>query len=142
VHSAETTSAIPGSTWNGKLLADPRNSGRVAQLVERCPFKAWVAGSNPAALTIHFSNLESAPKGAFEFLHKFLHKSGTVDLFFRNLDRRQDRIGVQQFNRFPRGTARDVRIVADHAGAHVSHEGLNHSHRNAELHHEADECVA
>jgi hypothetical protein len=26
--------------------------GRVAQLVEQCPFKAWVAGSNPAALTI------------------------------------------------------------------------------------------
>src|SRR5438445_13721640 len=52
VHSAETTSAIPGSTWNGKLLADPRNSGRVAQLVEQCPFKAWVAGSNPAALTM------------------------------------------------------------------------------------------
>jgi hypothetical protein len=26
--------------------------GRVAQLVEQCPFKAWVAGSSPAALTI------------------------------------------------------------------------------------------
>ena len=26
--------------------------GRVAQLVEQRPFKAWVAGSNPAALTI------------------------------------------------------------------------------------------
>ncbi len=25
--------------------------GRVAQVVEQCPFKAWVAGSNPAALT-------------------------------------------------------------------------------------------
>jgi hypothetical protein len=25
--------------------------GRVAQLVEQRPFKAWVAGSNPAALT-------------------------------------------------------------------------------------------
>jgi hypothetical protein len=28
-----------------------RESGRVAQVVEQCPFKAWVAGSNPAALT-------------------------------------------------------------------------------------------
>src|SRR5947209_4199508 len=28
--------------------------GRVAQLVEQRPFKAWVAGSNPAALTISF----------------------------------------------------------------------------------------
>jgi hypothetical protein len=27
--------------------------GRVAQLVEQCPFKAWVAGSSPAALTTH-----------------------------------------------------------------------------------------
>src|SRR5437899_11463535 len=57
VHSAETTSAIPGSTWNGKLLADPRTTGRVAQLVEQCPFKAWVAGSNPAALTINLFRL-------------------------------------------------------------------------------------
>ena len=33
-------------------------SGRVAQLVEQCPFKAWVAGSSPAALTIFFNRLE------------------------------------------------------------------------------------
>jgi hypothetical protein len=26
--------------------------GRVAQLAEQCPFKAWVDGSNPSALTI------------------------------------------------------------------------------------------
>src|SRR5690349_6270330 len=32
--------------------------GRVAQLVEQCPFKAWVAGSSPAALTILFYELE------------------------------------------------------------------------------------
>ncbi len=30
--------------------------GRVAQVVEQCPFKAWVAGSNPAALTKHVSD--------------------------------------------------------------------------------------
>src|SRR6266566_7896390 len=29
-----------------------KDCGRVAQLVEQCPFKAWVAGSSPAALTI------------------------------------------------------------------------------------------
>jgi hypothetical protein len=28
-----------------------KDCGRVAQLAEQCPFKAWVAGSNPAALT-------------------------------------------------------------------------------------------
>src|SRR5260370_6669121 len=32
--------------------------GRVAQVVEQRPFKAWVAGSNPAALTISFQRLE------------------------------------------------------------------------------------
>jgi hypothetical protein len=32
-------------------------SGRVAQLVEQRPFKAWVAGSNPAALTIRINSL-------------------------------------------------------------------------------------
>src|SRR5438132_10288515 len=102
--------SMPGSAAEGCRYANVvKDRGRVAQLVEQCPFKAWVAGSNPAALTINFSNLESALRGAFEFLHKFLHKSGTVDLFFRDLDRRQDRIGVQQLNRFPRGTARDVR---------------------------------
>src|SRR6266851_795309 len=32
-------------------MLDLKESGRVAQLVEQCPFKAWVAGSSPAALT-------------------------------------------------------------------------------------------
>jgi hypothetical protein len=32
-------------------MLDLKKGGRVAQLVEQCPFKAWVAGSNPAALT-------------------------------------------------------------------------------------------
>jgi hypothetical protein len=32
-------------------------SGRVAQLVEQRPFNAWVAGSNPAALTIEINEL-------------------------------------------------------------------------------------
>jgi hypothetical protein len=34
-----------------------KRSGRVAQLVEQCPFKAWVAGSSPAALTRCFQAL-------------------------------------------------------------------------------------
>src|ERR1700693_148686 len=34
--------------------------GRVAQVVEQRPFKAWVAGSNPAALTISFQRLENS----------------------------------------------------------------------------------
>jgi hypothetical protein len=33
--------------------------GRVAQLVEQRPFKAWVAGSIPAALT-NFGSIEPA----------------------------------------------------------------------------------
>ena len=36
-------------------------SGRVAQLVEQCPFKAWVAGSNPAALTIDSRHESDGP---------------------------------------------------------------------------------
>jgi hypothetical protein len=39
--------------------------GRVAQLVEQCPFKAWVAGSNPAALTRRLNDLEGAGKLPF-----------------------------------------------------------------------------
>jgi hypothetical protein len=31
--------------------------GRVAQLAEQCPFKAWVDGSSPSALTISFNSL-------------------------------------------------------------------------------------
>ena len=42
-------------TGNGKLFQ--AKVGRVAQLVEQCPFKAWVAGSSPAALTSSFNGL-------------------------------------------------------------------------------------
>jgi hypothetical protein len=31
-------------------------------LVEQCPFKAWVAGSNPAALTTSSSVLSNIPE--------------------------------------------------------------------------------
>src|SRR4051812_8774115 len=44
-------SLSPGFTKRASVLYTERD-GRVAQLVEQCPFKAWVAGSNPAALTI------------------------------------------------------------------------------------------
>src|SRR6516225_9772130 len=52
----------PRGVWDGSLTS-PKPAvhgceyvrllecGRVAQLVEQRPFKAWVAGSNPAALT-------------------------------------------------------------------------------------------
>ena len=36
------------------------SSGRVAQLVEQCPFKAWVEGSSPSALTIPCAAVVSA----------------------------------------------------------------------------------
>ena len=42
-------------------------SGRVAQLVEQCPFKAWVAGSNPAALTMVLKQLHDS--GRLRFGH-------------------------------------------------------------------------
>ncbi len=37
-----------------------KDCGRVAQVVEQCPFKAWVAGSNPAALTNLFNGLRAS----------------------------------------------------------------------------------
>src|SRR5512146_3028455 len=50
--------------WATCIITDERDAyakleecGRVAQLVEQRPFKAWVAGSNPAALTIHAQNV-------------------------------------------------------------------------------------
>ena len=50
-------------------------SGRVAQLVEQCPFKAWVAGSSPAALT-----RISKPAEVFTATSLFdiCHQSGTL----------------------------------------------------------------
>jgi hypothetical protein len=45
----------PESVLNVLNLKD---CGRVAQVVEQCPFKAWVAGSNPAALTNLFTTSE------------------------------------------------------------------------------------
>jgi hypothetical protein len=44
---------------SGQSVLDWKTVGRVAQVVEQRPFKAWVAGSNPAALT----NLKSAQSG-------------------------------------------------------------------------------
>jgi hypothetical protein len=41
--------------------------GRVAQLVEQCPFKAWVAGSSPAALTKISRYLEDFGKADFGY---------------------------------------------------------------------------
>ena len=43
------------------VIFDLVQGGRVAQLVEQCPFKAWVEGSNPSALTRfkHYSQLGS-----------------------------------------------------------------------------------
>ena len=48
--------SAPLGAWRSPELSPCRyvrlkQSGRVAQVVEQCPFKAWVAGSNPAALT-------------------------------------------------------------------------------------------
>jgi hypothetical protein len=51
------------SLYRGKSAIDVKllsaaQVGRVAQLAEQCPFKAWVDGSSPSALTItphHFT---------------------------------------------------------------------------------------
>src|ERR1700688_2856238 len=40
-----------GAAFDACNYVKLKDCGRVAQLVEQCPFKAWVAGSSPAALT-------------------------------------------------------------------------------------------
>jgi hypothetical protein len=45
-----SSEAPAGQTRAGKYVR-LKSVGRVAQVVEQRPFKAWVAGSNPAALT-------------------------------------------------------------------------------------------
>ncbi len=48
--------------------------GRVAQLAEQCPFKAWVDGSSPSALTIFFSRLEPSSLSRLNFVRKNVRK--------------------------------------------------------------------
>ena len=50
----------------GQLFCDrlPR-CGRVAQLVEQRPFKAWVLGSSPSALTMILNNLRQIKEALF-----------------------------------------------------------------------------
>jgi hypothetical protein len=45
----------------------------------QCPFKAWVAGSNPAALTILLNDLETSKSAEEAFPHKFPHKLGSIN---------------------------------------------------------------
>jgi len=54
---------------------------------------------------------------------------------------RENRVGVQEFNRPARGSTGDVGIVGQHPGTHVPHERLNRPERNATLHHVRDELV-
>ena len=51
--------------------------GRVAQLVEQCPFKAWVAGSSPAALTIVFQSLRCSGKSSAVGQRRRLHQQAS-----------------------------------------------------------------
>src|SRR5271170_5866624 len=64
--------------------------GRVAQLVEQCPFKAWVAGSSPAALT-KFS--------------KYLEDFGRVDFGHPRTPRR---VSTQLGRRFALSISREI----------------------------------
>jgi hypothetical protein len=57
-------------------------SGRVAQLVEQCPFKAWVAGSNPAALTKLFNSLAKTGSVFREYPDKFPRKQLGIEILF------------------------------------------------------------
>ena len=80
--AAESTSKIwPESQISASECVTFERDGRVAQLVEQCPFKAWVAGSNPAALTILFNDLEIGTFGIWVQLgpHRFQGSTCLVD---------------------------------------------------------------
>ena len=49
--SADTAKRVVVAVPGRAEYVSFKDRGRVAQLVEQCPFKAWVAGSSPAALT-------------------------------------------------------------------------------------------
>ena len=49
--SLDTAKRVVAEVPRGGEYVSFKDRGRVAQLVEQCPFKAWVAGSSPAALT-------------------------------------------------------------------------------------------
>jgi len=53
-----------------KNVLDWKLVGRVAQLVEQRPFKAWVAGSIPAALTIDSILLHAAHSSGIPTLYQ------------------------------------------------------------------------
>jgi hypothetical protein len=105
-------------------------SGRVAQLAEQCPFKAWVDGSSPSALTKSFNDFGRAGNRRFPVLHKFPHKLDTVDFLPCGCDRRKDGVGVEQFYSLPRRAAGYVRVVTNHTSAHVADKRLDNAQRN------------
>jgi hypothetical protein len=65
--------ALRETLW---IVLDLKEVGRVAQLVEQCPFKAWVAGSSPAALTTISKYLVNI--GRADFGHSRTDSTGPV----------------------------------------------------------------
>jgi len=64
-----------------------------------------------------------------------------VDLLIFGFGWYEDRIGIQQLNRFPRCATRHVRVVPHHAGAHVANERLNDTDGSPKLNHARDKRV-
>ena len=60
-----------------KNVLDWKSVGRVAQVVEQRPFKAWVAGSNPAALTNDLTTHDN-PAGRNPFVERSCGQNGPV----------------------------------------------------------------
>jgi hypothetical protein len=60
---------------NSKQMLTLERCGRVAQLAEQCPFKAWVDGSSPSALTTYLSD-----SSAFNFVSASLSDSSECAL--------------------------------------------------------------
>jgi hypothetical protein len=68
---------MDGSRMNTGESRNPCSSLLHPEMIGEEPFKAWVDGSSPSALTMKFNDLQDARCGRFLFPHEFPHKAGT-----------------------------------------------------------------
>src|SRR5258708_30110606 len=85
----------PHSNARGKYVR-LKLVGRVAQVVEQRPFKAWVAGSNPAALTTHGPGSPLSSRGLPVLV-------GNKFACFRHA----------RVTRFPRSSPKEIQIILE-----------------------------
>ena len=108
------------------------NCGRVAQLVEQCPFKAWVVGSSPTALTTYLvdcSGIESSSSSAsfsFQFVlcpptRKMASRTAFSEgrISARHRDGTMVRDAGKRRTRLPESSKKRVTETVEHEWAHA-----------------------